>query len=277
MLRPDFTFNRREFLSLTVAAGSSVITSASAADRASAAPSLENSNLALTFDPKTGGLTEIRNKLTAERCAVDDPGFRIEAGLGVTTGTLGIFSPSQCAIREFSSDTPGHVRWVFAHGPLTVTMSYQLDPGDNFAVKRLRVEYSGQGTFNVRRLEMFDWELRPRPKRCIPYYGFLSEYDQWPGKYFKSLSRIHDGEESAPSDNSVAWFHRLDQGGIFTSVTSDYVAMREHPSTGRFLSVYWPGFILKTDEPLESEKRNYRSLSPQRPYLPALAAHGKTL
>lgn len=204
---------------------------------------LENDRLAIQLDGRTGGLTAIEDKLGKVTYGVTDASFRIEVGTGDTPGTHGFLTPERCQLKEITS-TATEARYVFEMTPFTLTLLWGIDPGDDFAVKRARVEYSGSGKFNVRRFEMFDWALTPRPLKAIPYYGFLRP----------SVTRnLDDGEEPLPSDTSTAFFFRYADRGVFSALTCDFVLMKTDAASGRHRSTCWPGFILDDGQALESE------------------------
>lgn len=203
---------------------------------------LENAQLSIWVSPRTAGIIEISNKISGETYRIDDPGFLIELGTGSKPGTLGQITPAESTISETSVDQ-NEVKIAFAKGPATITVSYRLDPKDSFAVKRVRVDYSGEGSYNVSRLEMFDWDLDPNPAKAIPYYGFLSQ----------RVSVPLEGTRVATPTNSTAFFMRYGKGGMYTAVSCDYVYMYQQAESQRCRSIYWPGQIKKSGEAFESE------------------------
>lgn len=203
---------------------------------------LENAQLSLSISPRTAGIMEISNKASGETYRVEDRGFLVELGEEKRPGTLGRITPADSTVGEVSVDG-GEAKIVFSRGPARITVSYRLDPEDSFAVKRVRVEYAGEGSFNVSRLDMFDWDLWPRPFRSIPYHGFLSQRVNVP---------FGDRNVGTPT-NSTAFFMRYEKGGIFTAVSCDYVYMHQEEESGRCRSVYWPGQIRESGEAFESE------------------------
>lgn len=203
---------------------------------------LENAQVSLSVSRLTGGVTEVSNKLSGETYRIDDPGFLIELGTEKDPGTLGRISAAEAVVEEASVDQ-GEARVIFAKGAATITVSYRLEPEDSFAVKRVRVDYGGEESFNVSHLEIFNWGLDPNPVKAIPYYGFLSQRMRAP---------VGDKTVTSPT-NSTAFFMRYAKGGMFTAVSCDYVFMHQEDESGRCRSGYWPGQIRKPGEPFESE------------------------
>lgn len=210
---------------------------------------LHNGSLEIMLDARTSGIIRIWNKLahdgvSDEAYAIDDGGFRVEVGSGATTGTLGALTPQSAELKKSSCDGV-EARFEYAMGKLRLTVTWRLEPGDDFAVKRARIDYAGPGTFNVSRFDMFDWGMITKPARSIPYYGFLKP---------SVLKNVSDGEPVPPSDTSTAFFYRYREGGIFSALSCDFALMQQSPAGGRCRSTYYPGFILKAGEPFESEK-----------------------
>ncbi len=204
---------------------------------------LENAFLALDLDAKTSGVSRIENKLTGESFRVEEPGFLIELGAGAEAGTLGTLTPASCAL-ESAKSGKSSATWIFAKGPAKATVTYSLDAEDAFAVKRVRVDFTGEGQFNIHRFDMFDWAMQPKPAKAIPYYGFLRP---------SVLQKDESGEDFPPSDTSTAFFFRAGEGGVFSALSTDFVFMKDDADSGRFRSTYWPGRILDAGQPFESE------------------------
>ncbi|MGD9126839.1 MAG: hypothetical protein PVH19_05610, partial [Planctomycetia bacterium] len=129
--------------------------------------------------------------------------------------------------------------------PVHVTVFYNIDKGDSFVEKIVLVRFLGKGDYNVSRVEMFDWKMAEKPTKAIPYYGFL---------YSDRSCVFKDNGVSAPSDNSIAYFFRYGDGGLFTSVSCDFVLMHQDKTSGRHRSTYWPGQILPAEKRFHSEK-----------------------
>ena len=125
-----------------------------------------------------------------------------------------------------------------------MTVIYELAREDAFVTKQIRLYYSGSGKYSVRRCEMFDWGLDPKPQEAIPYYA-RSGNTVSPDVDFDS--------DPLPGYTSTAFFLRDIEGGIFSCLTTDFVLMREEEDTGRCQLICWPGRILEAKRDFVSE------------------------
>jgi len=211
--------------------------------RRSSSIRLENDNLALLFDHDQCSVIAIENKLTGENHDIYDMGFSIEVGKDKDPGSLGAFTPENCQLDDVQN-TASSVEYTYSKDLFKIVVSYQLEERYSFATKHITLSYRGQGLFNVRRLDILDFDLSPKPQKAMPYYGFSGGT----GWY-----KVDDNEPKPTSDNSTAFFYRDIEGGLFSTVTCDYVLMQDDVETGRYRSTYWPGLILNSSQPFQSE------------------------
>lgn len=204
---------------------------------------LENDLVVVYFDNSTGSITKIINKKLGQHYRIDDKVFMVELGVERSPGTLGKFTPENCLLKEVSSDSD-KVKFIYTKDNVEIRLAYTLDAGDGFILKKVDLRYQGKTRYNISRFEMFDFSVDSKPAEVITYYGFYS---------YLQLRRLKDSQENPPSDNSTAFFLRYKDAGLFTALTCDYVSMRKNITSNRYVSVYWPGYILAPSETFESE------------------------
>ena len=207
---------------------------------------LKNETIAITIDSHTGGLRTVTDRQLNKTYHIDDPGFLLELGEGKKEGSLARITPTDCTVKE-TNLAKDFVSVVFEarKAPAKIIVTYRLGPKDPFAEKLVRVDYLGKGDYNISRIDMFDWKMATKPTKSIPYYGYL----------YSDRSRVfQDQGVRAPSDNSIAYFFRYGDAGLFTMVSCDFVLMHQDKKSGRYRSTYWPGQILSAKERFTSEK-----------------------
>lgn len=92
---------------------------------------LENNSVAACFDPSTGLLVRLVNKLSGETVAIRERGFRIEA-------VEFSVSPENSGLQSCEKTSPDRMRCLYASGPRTVTHTYTLR--NHFLEKTLTVQ-----------------------------------------------------------------------------------------------------------------------------------------
>ncbi len=191
-----------------------------------------------------GSLISLTNLELNKRHSFSDSPFLILWGKNKEQQSNPALTENNCKM-VYSSKTPDNnqITFIFEHQLAWVELIYIIQPQNKFINKKIRLMNRTNDSFNISSIDLLNFALTPEPLKSIPYYGFCIR---------PALSSISDQSQPLPKyDNTVAWFHRGRQDGLFSTITTDFVLRTE--KQGRFISQYWPGFIYEQNEVFESE------------------------
>ena len=176
--------------------------------------SLENNSLQIAFDPATGLVSSVVNKLTGETLGIVEEGFWIEAE-GFT------LEPKKMKLQSFQRLSPESLEAIYISSGYEVKSTYALRQSDHFLTKKLSLRSSAP----------FGWKNVVVSRMRLPERDFV-------------VNRY-------PHQKTVTWFGRTSKGGIFTGMEMPF---DDSELWGRTLSLgYAPSLKVKANEWLESE------------------------
>jgi len=176
--------------------------------------SLENSLIEMTFDPATGLISSVGNKLTGETLDISEEGFWVE-----TEGFT--LEPKKMTLQSLQRLSPESLEAIYLSSGYEVKSTYTLRQPDHFLTKKL----------SLRSSTPFGWKNVVVSRMKFPEQDFV-------------LFRY-------PHQKTVTWFGRTTKGGIFTGMEMPFDNSEQW---GRTLSLgYAPSLKVKANEWLESE------------------------
>ncbi len=176
--------------------------------------SLENNLIGMTFDPATGLISSVVNKLTGETLGISEEGFWVE-----TEGFT--LEPKKMKLQSLQRLSPESLEAIYVSSGYEVKSTYVLKQSDHFLTKKLSLRSSAP----------FGWKNVVVSRMKFPEQDFV-------------LIRY-------PHQKTVTWFGRTTKGGIFTGMEMPF---DDSELWGRTLSLgYAPSLKVKANEWLESE------------------------
>jgi hypothetical protein len=154
---------------------------------------LENNRIALDFDPETGALTSLHNKLTGETYRMDGDEFAIEAE-GFRVG----FADAQVVSLRLQR---GALKARYEAGPLTIDVAYTLGRDAHFVEKR--VSFSSRTKYGLRHVTLSWPQFRASGLQLVEYR--YPQFGRAPG-----------------AEPLCTFFGRTPKGGFFTGVESPF-------------------------------------------------------
>ncbi len=176
--------------------------------------SLENAFLRLTFNPATGSLSTLVNKLTGEKVVLSEEG----AGIVAVEFSLAARDARLDSLQKTSPDT---VRVAYSSNRSAIVCTYTLGRKNHFFEKRLAVR--SHSAFGWKSVILSRFDLRAARLDIVKY----------------------------PHQQMVTYFGRSSKGGIFLGVEKPFDA--SSVERGTVTLGYAPGLKVNADEEITTE------------------------
>lgn len=121
---------------------------------------LQNHGLLAKVDTRTGGITEVTNRLTQEAYKVRAYPFSIETDGGILT------AGAPASYRRLEDG----IELTYEAGPARIKVNYQLNPDHDFLQKVIEIENLGNSPLAIHRVEMDQFQFSPSFATIRPHY-----------------------------------------------------------------------------------------------------------
>ncbi|MEO6436753.1 MAG: hypothetical protein ABIP55_13475, partial [Tepidisphaeraceae bacterium] len=181
---------------------------------AGSAPVLESESQRVAFDPKTGCISRIDNKLAGEGWEIEGDAFSVRAGGFV-------LNPKTAPLVSLNQRSADSVEATYAAEGRRVVCTYKLGPTGHFLEKHLTIQSTAA----------FDWKEVQVSNMTFPAGGI-----EWV-RY--------------PHQKTVTFFGRTSRGGLFLGVEKPFDTSAAEASTVTLS--YAPSLKAKANETIETE------------------------